>query len=153
MGNLRKVGKKMNKVILIGRLTKDVELRYTQTNNTAVASFTLAVNRRVARDGEERKADFFNIVVWNKLAETASKHLNKGMQVGIVGNIQNRFWETEDGTKKYITEIIAEEVEFLDSKRREGPDPSILTRPVETSNQKVEENINESFDNGDDLPF
>lgn len=64
----------MNKVILLGRLTKDVELRYTQTSNTAVASFTLAVNRRFVKEGEERQADFINIVAWNKLAETSSNY-------------------------------------------------------------------------------
>ena len=65
----------MNKVILLGRLTKDVELRYTQTSNTAVASFTLAVNRKFVKEGEERQADFFNIVAWNKLAETSANYL------------------------------------------------------------------------------
>lgn len=67
----------MNKVILLGRLTKDVELRYTQTSNTAVASFTLAVNRKFVKEGEERQADFFNIVAWNKLAETSANYLKK----------------------------------------------------------------------------
>ena len=71
----------MNKVILVGRLTKDIELRYTQTNNTAVASFTLAVDRKIVKAGEERKSDFINIVAWSKLAEIASKNLSKGVRV------------------------------------------------------------------------
>ena len=84
----------MNKVILIGRLTKDVELRYTQTNNTAVASFSLAVNRKFVKPGEERQADFFNIIAWNKLAENISKYLFYWMLVvffsGYINSICNK---------------------------------------------------------------
>lgn len=80
----------MNKVILMGRLTRDPEVRYTQTNNTLVASFSLAVNRRFARPGEERQADFINIVAWSKLGEFCSKYFKKGQQVGIIGRIQTR---------------------------------------------------------------
>jgi len=140
----------MNKVILVGRLTKDIELRYTQTNNTAVASFTLAVDRKIVKAGEERKSDFINIVAWSKLAEIASKNLSKGVRVGIVGNIQNRSWEKDDGTKKYVTEVIAEEIEFLDTKRREGPDINILTG--NTSNEEIVEHV-EMPDDNNDLPF
>ena len=83
----------MNKVILMGRLTRDPEVRYTQTNNTLVASFSLAVNRRFARQGEERQADFINIVAWSKLGEFCSKYFKKGQQVGIIGRIQTRTWD------------------------------------------------------------
>ena len=79
----------MNKVILMGRLTRDPEVRYTQTNNTLVASFSLAVNRRFARPGEERQADFINIVAWNKTGEFCSKYFKKGQQVSIVGRIHD----------------------------------------------------------------
>ena len=103
----------MNKVILIGRLTKDVELRYTQTTNTAVALFNLAVNRKFAKAGEERQTDFFNIVAWNKLAETISKYLSKGNQVSISGRLETRNYDDEKGQKHYITEVIAEEVDFI----------------------------------------
>ena len=140
----------MNKIILVGRLTKDVELRYTQTNNTAVASFTLAVDRKIVKAGEERKSDFINIVAWSKLADIASKNLSKGVRVGIIGSIQNRSWEKEDGTKKYVTEVIAEEIEFLDSKRKEGPDIGILTG--NTNNEEIVEHI-EVPDDSNDLPF
>jgi len=140
----------MNKIILVGRLTKDVELRYTQTNNTAVASFTLAVDRKIVKAGDERKSDFINIVAWSKLADIASKNLSKGVRVGIIGNIQNRSWEKEDGTKKYVTEVIAEEIEFLDSKRKEGPDIGILTG--NTNNEEIVEHI-EVPDDSNDLPF
>lgn len=139
----------MNKVILVGRLTKDVELRYTQTTNTPVASFTLAVDRKVAKIGEERKSDFLNIVAWNKLADIASRNLSKGVRVGIVGTIQNRSWEKDDGTKKYITEIIADDIEFLDTKKKEGPDINILTGNI----QEEETESIQIADDNDDLPF
>ena len=93
----------MNKVILIGRLTKDVELRYTQTNNTAVASFSLAVNRKFVKSGEERQADFFNIIAWNKLAENISKYLFKGNQVAISGRLETRSWDDQNGQKHYVS--------------------------------------------------
>ena len=79
----------MNKVILMGRLTRDPEVRYTQTNNTLVASFSLAVNRRFVRQGEERQADFINIVAWSKLGEFCSKYFKKGQQVAVTGRLQH----------------------------------------------------------------
>ena len=106
----------MNKVILMGRLTKDPEVRYTQTNNTLVASFSLAVNRRFVRQGEERQADFFNVVAWGKTGEFCSKYFKKGQQVGIIGRLQTRTWDDDKG-RHYITEIVAEETYFADSKR------------------------------------
>lgn len=141
----------MNKVILLGRLTKDVELRYTQTTNTAVASFSLAVNRKFTKEGEEQQADFFNIVAWSKLAETSSKYLRKGSQVLITGRLQNRNWEDEQGQKHYVTEVVAEELDFIESKKEQGPDMSILTgnTPTELPNTDNTEEIV----SGDDLPF
>ena len=107
----------MNKVILMGRLTRDPEVRYTQANNTLVASFSLAINRRFARPGEERQADFINIVAWSKLGEFCSKYFKKGQQVGVIGRIQTRTWDDENGVKRYVTEVVAEEAYFADSKR------------------------------------
>ena len=107
----------MNKVILMGRLTRDPEVRYTQTNNTLVATFSLAVNRRFVRQGEERQADFINIVAWGKLGEFCSKYYKKGQQVAITGRIQTRNWDDEQGQKHYVTEVVAEEAYFADSKR------------------------------------
>ncbi len=107
----------MNKVILMGRLTRDPEVRYTQTNNTLVASFSLAVNRRFARQGEERQADFINIVAWSKTGEFCSKYFKKGQQVGVIGRLQTRNWDDDQGVKHYVTEVVAEEVYFADSKR------------------------------------
>ena len=107
----------MNKVCLIGRLTKDPEVRYTEKSNTLVASFNIAVNRRFVKEGEERQADFINIVAFNKTGEFASKYFKKGQQVGIVGRIQTRNYDDENGQKHYITEVVAEEVYFAESKK------------------------------------
>ena len=82
-----------------------------------VASFSLAVNRRFAKEGEERQADFINVVAWSKTAEFCSKYFKKGQQVGIIGRIQTRNWEDENKVKHYITEVVAEEVYFADSKK------------------------------------
>ena len=109
----------MNKVILMGRLTKGPETRYTQTNNIQVTSFCLAVNRRFIKQGEERQADFINVVAWNKAAEFVSKYFKKGQQVSVIGRLQTRSWDDEDGQKHYVTEVIAEEVYFADSKKEE----------------------------------
>ena len=95
--------KNMNKVILMGRLTRDPEVRYTQTNNTL--------------QGEERNADFFNVVAWSKTGEFCSKYFKKGQQVGVIGRLQTRTWDDQNGTKHYITEVVAEEAYFADSKR------------------------------------
>ncbi|HCX64006.1 MAG TPA: single-stranded DNA-binding protein [Eubacteriaceae bacterium] len=109
----------MNKVVLVGRLTKDLELRYTQ-KGTAVASSTLAINRRFKNQNGENEADFINIVVWGPQGENAAKYVGKGSQVGISGRIQTRNYEAKDGTRRYITEVVAEEVEFLDSRKSSG---------------------------------
>ena len=103
----------MNKVILMGRLTRDPEVRYTQTNNTVVASFSLAVNRRFVRQGEERQADFINIVAWSKLGEFCSKYFKKGQQVGVIGRIQTRTWDDDQGQKHYVTEVVAKKLILL----------------------------------------
>ena len=113
----------MNKVILMGRLTRDPEVRYTQTNNTLVASFSLAVNRRFAKQGEERQADFINVVAWSKTGEFCSKYFKKGQQVGVIGRIQTRNWEDENNQKHYITEVVAEEAYFADTKREGEVNP------------------------------
>ena len=139
----------MNKVILLGRLTKDVETRYTQTNNTLVATFTLAVNRRFAKEGEERQTDFINIVAWGKTGEFSSKYFKKGLQVAVVGRLQNRSYEDSNGQKKYITEVIAEEVYFADSNNRQTADASILNSSVNTQTEDDGTFMSEDSD----LPF
>ena len=138
----------MNKVILLGRLTKDPELRYTTTNNTAVCTFTLAVNRRFVRAGEERQADFIPIVVWDKLAEFCGKYFLKGRQVAIVGRIQTRTWDDNEGKRHYVTEVIAEEAYFADSKRSEET-------PLKTVAGSDADNADGFYpiDDDDELPF
>jgi single-strand DNA-binding protein len=106
----------MNKVVLMGRLTKDPDLKYT-ANNTAVCKFTLAVNRRFSKQGEEKQADFIPIIAWSKLGEFCGKYFAKGQQVAVVGSIQTRSWEDNEGKRHYATEVIAEEAYFADSKK------------------------------------
>ena len=138
----------MNKVVLMGRLTRDPEVRYTQTNNTLVASFSLAVNRRFTRPGEERQADFINIVAWSKTGEFCSKYFKKGQQVGIIGRIQTRNWEDENKVKHYITEVVAEEAYFADTKRSdEGASFE------NTFGSSISENSEFATSSDDELPF
>lgn len=105
----------MNKVTLIGRLTKDPELRYTSSNIPS-ATFTLAVNRQFTNQNGVREADFINIVMWRKQAETAKKYLAKGSLIAIDGRIQTRNYDGADGKKVYVTEVVADNFEFLESK-------------------------------------
>lgn len=101
----------INRVVLIGRLTRDPELRKTQ-NGTSVCSFTLAVNRRQNQDGTQ-DADFINCVAWNKLADNIQLYQKKGNQLGIEGRINTRSYDNQQGQKVYVTEVIAENVQFL----------------------------------------
>ena len=117
----------MNKVILAGRLTRDPEVRYTQSGK-AVASFTLAVDRRFGRKNAEANgqptADFIPIVVWERLAEVCGNNLIKGSQVLVEGRMQVRSYDAQDGSKRYVTEVVANEVEFMASRpQREGGAP------------------------------
>ena len=106
----------LNKVFLLGNLTKDPELRHTP-QGTSVASFSIAVNRTYkGNDGDFKKeTSYFNIVVWGKIGENCAKYLSKGRPVLVEGRLQNRSYETQDGQKRYITEIIADNVQFLGS--------------------------------------
>ena len=105
----------MNKVILIGRLTRDPELR-TISNGSATTSFTLAVNRTFTNQNGEREADFINCVAWRKQAENIAKYCVKGTQVAVEGRIQTRSYDAQDGSKRYVTEVIADNVTFLSPK-------------------------------------
>lgn len=102
----------LNKVVLIGRLTKDPDLRYTQSG-VAVATFFLAVNRNFTNSQGEREADFIPVVVWRAQAENCAKYLNKGRLVAVAGRIQTRSYE-QDGQRRYTTEVVADEVTFLE---------------------------------------
>lgn len=109
----------MNKVLLIGRLTKDPELRYTQSG-TAVASFTLAVNRRFSGQNGEREADFINCVAWQKSAEFVANYFRKGQQMALEGRLQVRSYDGNDGQRRWVTEVVAEQIEFVGSKNENG---------------------------------
>ena len=140
----------MNKVELLGRLTRDPEVRYTQTNNTLVASFSLAVNRRFVRQGEERQADFINIVAWSKLGEFCSKYFKKGQQVAIIGRIQTRTWDDDQGQKHYITEVVAEEAYFAEG-RRDAESAGSFDKEFE--NMPTGGDSDFETTSNDDLPF
>ena len=144
----------MNKVILMGRLTRDPEVRYTQNTNTLVASFSLAVNRRFVRQGEERQADFFNIVAWSKLGEFCSKYFKKGQQVGVIGRLQTRTWDDQNGTKHYITEVVAEEAYFAEGRKDgEGSNSSFENTFGTTMPGEGDGASDFEVSASDDLPF
>jgi len=105
----------LNKVILIGRLTRDPELRYT-TQNRAVTQISLAVSRNFTNQNGERQTDFINVVVWDKQAENVKKYLGKGRLVAVEGRIQTRNYDDKDGKKVYVTEVLASSVQFLESR-------------------------------------
>ena len=130
----------MNKTILMGRLVHDPNVSYTQTTNKMVVTFRLAVNRRM-----QEGTDFFNIVAWNKTGEFISKYFKKGQQILIVGRLQNRDYEGKDGTKKYITEVIADEVYFADSKKENTNN--------ETGDNSFVPNFSMEDIESDELPF
>ena len=132
----------INKVILMGRLTKDPELRYTN-NKTPVCSFTIAVNNGY---GEKQQTDFINCVAWNKTAEFVTKYFIKGRMIIIAdGRISTRIWETQDGKRAYATEVIANEVNFGETKSSQ-----------QTATQRPMQDDDDDFtplDEDDDLPF
>lgn len=103
----------LNKVALVGRLTKDPEVRYTADNQTPIAKFTIAVDRTFKREGQP-SADFIPIIVFGKSAENCGKFITKGRLVAVSGRIQTRSWDDQDGKRHYATEVIADEVDFLD---------------------------------------
>ena len=139
----------MNKVILMGRLTRDPEVRYTQGDNAmAIARYSLAVDRRFKRDGEP-DADFINCVAFGKSGEFAEKYLKKGIKIAVVGRIQTGSYTNKDGQKVYTTDVVVEEQEFAESKNSGSSD----------NNQSAPANKNTDFmnipDNVEDegLPF
>lgn len=144
----------MNSITLMGRLTKDPELRYTSGNNTATASFTLAVNRDFAKEGQP-KADFINIVAWTKTAEFVGKYFTKGLQVAVVGRLQSRTWDDNEGKRHYVTEVVAEHVYFADSKKNSesGDGRSALRTHSETPAASSSGDGFYPMDEDDELPF
>ncbi|MBQ4611235.1 MAG: single-stranded DNA-binding protein [Clostridia bacterium] len=140
----------MNKAILIGNLTKDPEVR-TTPNGVTVCTFSIAVNRRGTNQAGERVADFFNIVAWRQLGELCGKYLAKGRKVSVVGEIQTRSYDAKDGTKRYITEIVADEVEFLTPRGQDSGSGSYERAYERPSAPVAPEGFTEIDD--DQLPF
>ena len=143
----------MNKVILMGRLTRDREVRYTTNNNTLVCTFSLAVNRRFKQEGQP-DADFINVVAWAKTGEFCSKYFTKGQQVAVCGHLQTRSYDDKDGKKVYVTEVVAEDTYFADSKRE--PNANAFDAGFNPSAQPNEAPSSEGFmaiEEDSNLPF
>ena len=143
----------MNKAILIGNLVADPELRKTQSD-VSVCTFRIAVQRRFANQQGVREADFINIVAWRQTAELCAKFLTKGRKVCVVGAIQTRSYDAQDGTKRYVTEIVADEVEFLGSPQgsQNQAYPGDVPPPPEPSSSYTGNNGFTQVDD-DELPF
>ncbi len=124
----------LNSVVLIGRLTKDPELRYTQSGQ-AVATFTLAVDRGYQNQQGQKETDFINIVTWSKQAENVANYMKKGRLVAVEGRIQTRNYENNEGKKVYVTEVVAENVKFLESAKERGGDASLPPEPSNYSSR------------------
>lgn len=149
----------LNRVVLVGRLTKDIELRYTNSQK-AVAQFTLAVNRQFKTDGQQ-DADFVNCVAWNKTAENMNQYVKKGSLIGVDGRIQTRSYDYATGKRVYVTEVVAESVQFLEPKGSQKTQS--LANEFDTVVPQAQfgggaETMNNDFDlaldiSDDDLPF
>ena len=139
----------MNKVILLGRLTKNPDIRFSQTNNTKVALFTLAVDRNYVKPGEERQTDFISLVAYSKLADFVEKYLKQGTQICMCGRMQVRNWTDDEGKRRYATVVIAEEIKFAESARKQEE-----TNTDASTSENSTENIDEqNITSDDDLPF
>ena len=141
----------MNRAILIGNLTRDPDVRMTN-GGISVCTFSIAVQRRFPNQQGERQADFFNIVCWRALAENCGKYLKKGSKVCATGPIQNRSYEANDGTKRYVTEIVAEEVEFLDRPGQNNGEPRSQAPQASAPSFGSASGFGEAVDD-DELPF
>lgn len=140
----------MNKVILIGNLTRDPEARTTQSG-TALTTFTVAVNRRFANQQGVREADFINIVTWRQTAELCARYLSKGRKVAVEGSLQTRSYDAQDGTKRYVTEVVADNVEFLSSGQQGDQRPRTEAVPAPPEPSFTPGGFTEVDD--DELPF
>lgn len=137
----------INNVVLIGRLTRDAELRYTPSN-IAVATFNLAVNRNFKNDNGDREADFINVVMWRQQAENFANWVKKGNLVGITGRIQTRSYDNQQGQRVYVTEVVAESFQILEKK-----DNSANNASMENQIPPSFEKTNPMDISDDDLPF
>lgn len=144
----------INNVVLVGRLTKDPDLRYT-ANGTGVATFTLAVNRNFTNQDGNREADFINCVIWRKSAETLANYARKGTLLGVTGRIQTRNYENQQGQCVYVTEVVAEGFQLLESRNTNEQRQNDDTRQKTNDNSSDSDPFSgSSIDIGDDdLPF
>lgn len=155
----------INNVVLVGRLTKDPDLKYTGSG-TAVATFTLAVNRNFTNQSGEREADFISCVIWRKPAETLANYAKKGVLIGVTGRIQTRSYDNQQGQKVYVTEVIADNFQLLESKKADSSQntqgsgvsnsqTNNYTRNQQNTNSATADPFgNSSIDiSDDDLPF
>ena len=146
-----------NKVILIGHLTADPELKQTQSG-IAVATFKIAVNRRYSRDNQQQEADFFNCIAWRSQAEFVSRYFHKGSAICVIGAVQNRSWTDQQNVKRYITEVVVDEVQFVDSRgdapagQAPAPGADAYGAPVYSSPAASAPKF-EEIKTDDDLPF
>ena len=137
----------INRVVLVGRMTRDPELRRTQ-NGSAVASFTLAMNRP-KRNDEEQQADYISCVVWNKVAENVDKYCSKGSLVGVEGRLRSRSYDNAQGQRVYVTEVVCDSVQFLETKSKDQ-----YQQPTQNQQQDSFMNENPPFNiMEDDIQF
>lgn len=144
----------MNKVILVGRLTRDPDIKNT-TSGKSVASFTLAVDRRFKNKDGQKEADFVPIVVWGKQAEFAGQYLSKGSQIGVSGRLQVRSYDAQDGQRRYVTEVVADEITFINTGKKDGGNTA-NTQQQSNSEPMSTMGLDEDFHlmaDDDDLPW
>ena len=149
----------INNVTLVGRITKEIDLKYTASGK-AVATFTLAVNRNFTNQDGNRDADFINCVIWRKSAETLANYAKKGTLLGVTGRIQTRSYENQQGQRVYVTEVVAENFQLLESRsaneqRQQGDSNAGQSSQGNTNNFNRDNDpfSGSSIDIGDDLPF
>lgn len=146
----------LNKVVLIGRLTKDPEVKST-VSGVSVATFTLAVSRRYTNQQGEREADFIPIVAWRQLADTIGRYLTKGRLVAVSGSIQTRTYDTPEGQRRYMTEVVADEVQFLErantGSSNERQDQEHPPPPAYSENKQSSGGFEPMDSEDDELPF
>ncbi len=149
----------INRTVLVGRLTKDPEVRYT-SSNIAFARFTIAVNRTFAGPSGEREADFIQCIAWRKQAENLARFVKKGSLIGVEGRIQTGSYDDKDGTRKYTTDVVCDSVQFLEPKNQDNNNAYTPQAPKEYSNDQYEDRPVKKKQNTpsidvseDDLPF
>lgn len=146
----------MNRTILVGRLTRDPDLRYTP-NGVAVANFNLAVNRPFKSQDGEQEADFINCVTWRKQAENLANYMKKGSMIGIDGRVQTRSYEGQDGKVVYVTEVLAESIQFLESRGQQNQQQNQQPQQQNNQNQQQGNSYEQAGQQiniqDDDLPF